>query len=90
MSVATALEKLVAEQAPASHVAAVTPNDGTDLTQPCRAFSVGVAGDLKVTTLGGETLVIPEAALVPGVIYPVRLTRVFDTGTSADGILVYW
>jgi hypothetical protein len=78
------------EQAPARHVALVTGNDSTDLGYVTRGISFAVAGDLKVTTDGGETVVIPSGALAAGVIHPLEVTRVWLTGTAATGIVAYW
>lgn len=45
---------------------------------------VGSAGDLAVVLKNGSTLTLPS--LEPGVIYPVRVRRVLETGTTAAGI----
>jgi len=77
-------------QNPAEHCFLITPNDSTDLTTPTRGISVAAAGALKVTTLGGDTVVIPDGALAAGVIHPLRVKRVFSTGTGATGIVGYY
>jgi hypothetical protein len=41
---------------PINHAAVVVPNDGADLTNVTTAIYVGTAGNLQVTTLGGETV----------------------------------
>lgn len=76
--------------APASHAALVTPNDSTDLANVSRGISFAGAGALKVTLLGGETITIPSGALAAGGIHPLRITRVWSTGTGATGIVAYW
>lgn len=66
--------------APALNAAVVTPNDSTDLTHATRAIRVAGAGDLKVTTVGGDTVVI--SALAAGELLPIRVARVWATGTT--------
>jgi len=66
--------------APAAHAYAITPNDSTDLTVFCRSVYVGSAGDLKVDMVGGETVTF--ANVDPGM-FPVRVKRVYATGTTA-------
>ena len=75
---------------PADHVALVTPSDTDDLTKFTRGISFGTAGALKVDTAGGETVVIPSGALTAGVVHPLRVKRVYSTGTAAANIVAYW
>ncbi len=65
-------------------------SDTVDLEQPTRGLSFAAAGDLKVKTLGGQTLTFPNGALAPGIIHGLRVLRVFDTGTAATGLVLYW
>lgn len=80
----------VEAQAPASHAALVTPSDSADLAYVTRAISFAAAGAIKVTTLGGETLVIPDGALAAGVMHAVEWVRIWATDTDATGIVAYW
>ncbi len=73
--------------APAYKAAAVTPSDSTDLAEDARFLYVGVAGHVKVTTAGGSTVTFSN---VPVGFFPVRVTRVWSTGTTATGILSCW
>lgn len=75
---------------PALHVALVTPSDSADLTYTSRGVAFAAAGDLKVTTSGGETVVIPSGSLAAGLIHPLMVTRIWSTGTTATGIVVYY
>lgn len=75
---------------PLNHIASVTADDSNDLAHESRAIYITVAGALKITTAGGETVVIPSGALGIGVPHPIRATRIFATGTSATGIVVGW
>lgn len=70
---------------PALHAAGVTPADGADMTISSRGLYVGGAGDLKVTMEGGETVTFP--GVVAGTLLPIRVRRVFATGTTATSIL---
>lgn len=70
--------------APAKHAAVVTPADGADLAHASRSLYIGTGGTLKVTTLGGETLTITVG---DNMMLPLRVVRVFSTGTTATDIL---
>ncbi len=70
---------------PAVGGAAVTPNDSADLSKASRALYVGGAGDVKVTTVDGSTLVF--SAVAAGTVLPVAAKRVFATLTTATNIL---
>lgn len=72
---------------PVRHLAAVTPSDSTDLATTARCLIVSVAGALKVTTQGGDTVTI---ANVPAGVLPVCVARVWATGTTATGIVAGW
>lgn len=84
---ATPLPLPAAEAGPASAVngAAVTPNDGTDLTFTTRYVYVGVAGSLTVVLKSGVTVAF---TVVPaGTTIPICATRVKATGTTASSIV---
>ena len=72
------------------HMAIVTPDNSNDLATVSRCFSMVTAGDLKVTTAGGETLVIPSGQFAAGMWHSGQFTRIFATGTTASGIMVGW
>ena len=72
-------------ESPAERAFAITGNDSTDLTVFPRAIYVGGAGNVKVTTIGGDTVTFSGA--LAGTIIPVRVTRVFSTGTTATNLL---
>lgn len=73
-------------QDPADHAAVVTPSDSTDLAVFPSALMVASEGDLRVTTRGGQTITMT----VPAGIIPLRVQRVFATGTTATGITALW
>ena len=62
---------------------AITPNDSVDLDPPSRGVYIGVAGDIKVTAVGGGT---ETYTVVAGSVLPVAVIRVFATGTTATGL----
>lgn len=69
---------------PVSEVYDVTPNDGTDLAVFTRALSVAVSGLVRVTTVSGTTA---SVYILAGAPFPVRVRRVWATGTEATGIV---
>ena len=71
--------------APASHAFDVTPADDEDLAYTTRGIYVGTSGDLKVDLAGSGTVTFVDIAA--GLIHPLRVTRVYDTGTDADDIV---
>lgn len=72
-------------ESPATHLAAVTPNDSQDLTSASRGINVSGTGTVRVTTVGGDTATVYIAA---GSAFPIRVTRIWATGTTATGIVV--
>lgn len=74
-------------ESPVCHVLNTTPDDNADLTYVSRALNVATSGDVRVTTLGGDVATVHIAA---GGAFPIRVTRVWATGTTATGILVMY
>jgi hypothetical protein len=76
---------------PAQHAALVTPDDSNDLANFTRAVYIGsVSGGaaMKVTTVGGETLLL--SGLLAGHVYPIRVKRIWSTTTTATLIVALW
>lgn len=71
--------------APATKGAAVTPSDTVALAQTTRALFVGETGDLAVRLMSGDEVTLLNAAA--GLIYPLRVTHVLATGTTAGGLV---
>ena len=69
---------------PVPGAAAVTPNDSTDLNEITTSIYVGTAGTLKVTMVDGS--VVTYGAIAAGR-HPLRVKRVWATGTSATNIV---
>jgi hypothetical protein len=68
---------------PATSVQEIAPDDGTDIPTVSLALNVATPGTVRVTTLDGDTVDVHVAA---GVAFPLRVTRVWATGTTATGI----
>jgi len=69
---------------PASKLFPLTPDDANDLGMFVRALSVNSSGLVRVTTVGDTEATIYVAAGAP---FPVRVRRVWATGTDATGIV---
>lgn len=69
--------------APARSIFAITLGDtsASNFTVT-RGLSWAGTGPVKVTTADGEDVVIPDGVLVPGVIHPLAVIRVWSTGTT--------
>ncbi|TDX21875.1 spike base protein, RCAP_Rcc01079 family [Rhodovulum visakhapatnamense] len=71
-------------ESPAAELTPISPSDSSDLTHASRALNVATTGFVRVTTVRGTTATVFIAA---GIAFPVRVTRVWATGTTADGIV---
>jgi len=74
-------------ESPATHLMAVTPDDATDLPVASRGINVGTSGAVRVTTVGGTTETVYVAA---GSAFPLRITRIWQTGTTAANIVAMY
>lgn len=72
---------------PFEHAAAVTPDNSNDIALSGRSLYIGVTGDVKVTTVKGDTVTFKAH---PVGYMPGRVRRVFATGTTATDILALW
>lgn len=70
---------------PASEAEVITPNDTAALLVPTRALYVGGAGDVRVEMLSGD--VVSFSNMQGGVFYPIRITKVLATGTTATNMV---
>ena len=73
---------------PASHAFTITPGDGSDLSNVTRALWAGVAGNIKVTMEGGETVIL--VGFPAGIPIPIRVKRVHATSTTATDIVGFY
>lgn len=73
----------------------ITPNDTNNFSDAngrpviARAISFVTAGALSIETFTGETVVIPNGALLAGHIHYILARKVHATGTAAIGIVGY-
>lgn len=72
---------------PYTSAAAVTPDNTNELSYMTRALVIGTAGALKVTMHDGTDVTF---ASVPAGLLPIRVKRVFATGTVASNITALW
>lgn len=79
----TLANRSAADTAPADDILQVTPADGADIAAGSRALVIGTAGALKITTAAGNTVTLTG---VPAGVLPVKVTRVWATGTTAANI----
>lgn len=81
----------MAGMALASAAYAVTPSDSTDLPSTAYGLYIGTGGTLKVDcgddSLGGR-VTVSFAGVAAGLL-PLRVLRVYATGTSATGIVAF-
>jgi hypothetical protein len=74
--------------------AAVTPSDTVDIpavtggTNNGCVLYIGGAGNIKVTTVGGDDVVF--VGLSAGQFVPVQVKRVWSTSTTATNIVALW
>lgn len=76
--------KAVVLASPVTSAFAITPNDATDLAEITLNLYVSVAGAVKVTMMDGTD--VTYANLAAGR-HPLRVKRVWATGTTATGIV---
>lgn len=73
---------------PLTHAVAVTPHNTNELAYVTRALYVGGTGDVKVTMQdSGEVTFV---AIPTGTTLPIRVKKVFSTGTDATDIVALW
>ena len=71
-------------ESPASRLFEIVPSDGNPLGLVTRAIAVETAGHVQVVTVSGDTGRVFIAAGVP---FPLRVSQVMATGTTATGIV---
>jgi hypothetical protein len=73
---------------PVNGAVAVTPDNSNDLTNTTRGIYVGGAGNIKVDMADGTTVTFTAIAI--GIVHPLRVKRVYATGTTATTILALY
>lgn len=72
---------------PVTRLVSVTTSDSTDMDNVTRVIYITTGGNVKLTTLGGDTITIN---LDKGW-HPIRATRIWSTGTATTtGIFAGW
>ena len=72
---------------PLTDAVEITPSDSNDLPAITRAVFVGVPGDIQVTMMSGTVVTLSGASAGW---HPLRITRVWQTGTTAQAICGGW
>lgn len=73
---------------PLVNAAAVVPDDGADLATITRCIWIGAAGDLRVMMArGAAPVTFPN--MTAGW-HPLRVSRIYATGTTAAEIVATW
>ena len=75
----------VSRARPQEDAVVVTPSDSIDLAPWAVQLFIGSAGNIKVTTLAGTTLVI--TGIPSGTLLPLSVQRVWSTSTTASNII---
>jgi len=73
---------------PAERAISVTPHDSNELANYSRGIYCGVSGDVKVTTVYGDTVTF--VGLAAGIVHPIRAKIIFSTGTTATNIVAVY
>ena len=73
--------------APYDNASMVTPSDSADLAYVTRSLWIGAQGTLKVTMLGGGDVTFNVSQHME---LPIRVTRIWSTGTSASDVVALW
>lgn len=71
---------------PARNLAAVTPNDSTDLANVSKALWIGGAGNVSIIAADDSSAVL-ISGVAAGTILPIRAKRVLSTNTTATLIV---
>lgn len=68
---------------PAVTVFDIVPDDGKDLPLLTTALNVATPGTVRITT---DDASVADITIHPGVAFPIRARRVWQTGTTATGL----
>lgn len=72
--------------APASYGFAITPSNTVDLPHETRSIFVGASGNITVDFVDGGTNILLMGCTA-GTVLPVRVKRVYQTGTGATNLV---
>ncbi|WP_436397438.1 spike base protein, RCAP_Rcc01079 family [Roseobacter sp. S98] len=68
---------------PATGIFEVTPSDVSDLPWVTTGISAATPGTVRVTSADGSD---SDVVVTPGQVFPLRVTRIWASGTTATGI----
>ena len=68
---------------PATSVKSIVPDDDTDLDEATIALNVATDGTVRVTTVNGT---VSDVFVSAGTAFPLRVLRIWASGTTATGI----
>jgi hypothetical protein len=68
---------------PATSVFSIAPDDAADLAQVTIALNAATPGTVRVTTADGS---VGDLMIAAGEVIPLRVRRVWATGTTATGL----
>lgn len=71
-------------ESPPSQISSIVPSNTQDLEFATRSINVASSGTVRVTTVGGDDAQVYVAA---GIAFPLRVRRVWASGTDAAGIV---
>lgn len=74
---------------PAEHAQAITPSDTAD-TFVSRGVMAATAGVIRVTLAGMADGTSVNLTVAATLIYPLRIKRIWATGTTATGVVTLW
>ncbi|NTZ90454.1 spike base protein, RCAP_Rcc01079 family [Agrobacterium tumefaciens] len=61
----------------------IAKSDTVDLANDTRGLIIGTEGDIKVTDDKGVT----DTFTMPAGVFPIRVRRIWNTGTTASGLV---
>lgn len=70
---------------PAVHAETIVPSDTFNLARTTRAVYVGQTGDVRAITSAGDMVTFSN--MQGGSVYPIRVQRILQTGTTATGLV---
>ena len=69
---------------------AVTPSDSVALSAPTRRFYVGVSGNVSALAVGDTSPIVFTGLPVGWTNFPVPISQIFNTSTTASAIVAYY
>lgn len=74
---------------PGGEFFAITTSDSSDLPSNTRGLLIGTAGDIKIAGVNqtdAQAVTIPSGCLNTGQWHPMRVRKIFATGTTATNL----